>query len=52
MVSGGAAGGTFAEEAAATAAVLHEGRFRLGVGSGEALNEHIHGDPWLEERYW
>jgi G6PDH family F420-dependent oxidoreductase len=33
-------------QAAATAAVLHEGRFRLGVGSGEALNEHIHGDAW------
>jgi hypothetical protein len=22
------------------------GRFGLGVGSGEALNEHILGDPW------
>ncbi|MGC4111117.1 MAG: TIGR03557 family F420-dependent LLM class oxidoreductase [Nocardioides sp.] len=33
-------------QAAATAAVLLEGRFRLGVGSGEALNEHILGDPW------
>jgi alkanesulfonate monooxygenase SsuD/methylene tetrahydromethanopterin reductase-like flavin-dependent oxidoreductase (luciferase family) len=22
------------------------GRFSLGVGSGEALNEHIFGDPW------
>jgi G6PDH family F420-dependent oxidoreductase len=33
-------------QAAATAAVMHEGRFRLGVGSGEALNEHIHGDAW------
>jgi G6PDH family F420-dependent oxidoreductase len=32
--------------AAATAAVQHEGRFALGVGSGEALNEHIFGDPW------
>ncbi|MCZ0205708.1 LLM class F420-dependent oxidoreductase [Streptomyces achromogenes] len=33
-------------QAAATSAVLTEGRFRLGVGSGEALNEHILGDPW------
>jgi G6PDH family F420-dependent oxidoreductase len=32
--------------AAATCAVLLEGRFSLGVGSGEALNEHIFGDPW------
>ncbi|BCB77621.1 LLM class F420-dependent oxidoreductase [Phytohabitans flavus] len=33
-------------QAAATSAVLHEGRFVLGVGSGEALNEHIVGRPW------
>jgi G6PDH family F420-dependent oxidoreductase len=33
-------------QAAATSAVLHEGRFGLGVGSGEALNERILGDPW------
>ena len=33
-------------QAAATSAVLHEGRFGLGVGSGEALNEHILGDAW------
>jgi len=33
-------------QAAATSAVLHEGRFRLGVGSGEALNEHILGTAW------
>jgi G6PDH family F420-dependent oxidoreductase len=26
--------------------VLHEGRFVLGVGTGEALNEHILGDAW------
>jgi G6PDH family F420-dependent oxidoreductase len=32
--------------AAATSAVLLEGRFALGVGSGEALNEHVHGDRW------
>jgi G6PDH family F420-dependent oxidoreductase len=35
-------------QAAATSAVLLEGRFALGVGSGEALNEHILGDPWPE----
>ncbi|MBO4210582.1 TIGR03557 family F420-dependent LLM class oxidoreductase [Micromonospora echinofusca] len=33
-------------QAAATSAVLHGGRFVLGVGSGEALNEHILGDAW------
>lgn len=33
-------------QAAATSAVMHEGRFTLGVGTGEALNEHILGDPW------
>jgi G6PDH family F420-dependent oxidoreductase len=35
-------------QAAATSAVLLEGRFTLGVGSGEALNEHILGDRWPE----
>jgi G6PDH family F420-dependent oxidoreductase len=35
-------------QAAATAAVQLGGRFRLGIGSGEALNEHILGDPWPE----
>lgn len=33
-------------QAAATAAVQLDGRFVLGVGTGEALNEHILGDPW------
>jgi G6PDH family F420-dependent oxidoreductase len=33
-------------QAAATSAVMLEGRFGLGVGSGEALNEHILGDRW------
>ena len=33
-------------QAAATSAVLLEGRFAFGVGSGEALNEHILGDHW------
>ena len=33
-------------QAAATAAVQLEGRFVLGVGSGELLNEHVLGDQW------
>lgn len=33
-------------QAAATASVQTDGRFVLGVGSGEALNEHILGDRW------
>ena len=33
-------------QAAATAACLMPGRFFLGVGSGENLNEHILGDKW------
>jgi G6PDH family F420-dependent oxidoreductase len=36
-------------QAAATSAVLTGGRFRLGVGTGEALNEHILGDVWPSE---
>jgi G6PDH family F420-dependent oxidoreductase len=36
-------------QAAATAAVQLEGRFTLGVGTGEALNEHILGDAWPSE---
>jgi coenzyme F420-dependent glucose-6-phosphate dehydrogenase len=32
--------------AAATAAVLLEGRFALGLGTGERLNEHVVGGPW------
>jgi G6PDH family F420-dependent oxidoreductase len=35
-------------QAAATSAVLLEGRFALGLGSGEALNEHILGERWPE----
>ena len=35
-------------QAAATVANLMPGRFRLGVGTGEALNEHILGDVWPE----
>jgi G6PDH family F420-dependent oxidoreductase len=33
-------------QAAATAAVLTGGGFRFGLGSGEALNEHILGGNW------
>jgi G6PDH family F420-dependent oxidoreductase len=33
-------------QAAATAAVQLDGQFVLGVGTGEALNEHILGDYW------
>src|SRR5215210_3756261 len=35
-------------QAAATAADLLPGRFFLGVGTGENLNEHILGDRWPE----
>lgn len=39
-------------QAAATSALLTGNRFTLGVGTGEALNEHIFGDAWpsAEER--
>jgi G6PDH family F420-dependent oxidoreductase len=33
-------------QAAATAETMMPGRFSLGVGSGENLNEHILGDAW------
>lgn len=33
-------------QAAATCAAQHDGRFVLGVGTGEALNEHITGQRW------
>lgn len=33
-------------QAAATVACMMPGRFFLGVGSGEALNEHVFGDRW------
>ena len=33
-------------QATATTASLMPGRFRFGVGTGEALNEHIFGDAW------
>ena len=39
-------------QAAATSALLTGGRFTLGVGTGEALNEHVLGGGWpsAEER--
>ncbi len=33
-------------QAAATSSLLTGGRFRLGVGTGQALNEHVLGDRW------
>lgn len=33
-------------QAAATAAAMMPGRFFLGVGSGENLNEHVVGEGW------
>jgi G6PDH family F420-dependent oxidoreductase len=33
-------------QAAATSSLLTGGKFTLGVGTGEALNEHITGQPW------
>ena len=33
-------------QAAATSQILMDGRFFLGVGTGENLNEHIFGDRW------
>ncbi|MFF3214245.1 TIGR03557 family F420-dependent LLM class oxidoreductase [Streptomyces sp. NPDC002886] len=33
-------------QAAATSSVLLNDRFTLGVGTGEALNEHVLGDSW------
>jgi G6PDH family F420-dependent oxidoreductase len=33
-------------QAAATCAQMLDGRFTLGVGTGEALNEHVLGDVW------
>ena len=35
-------------QAVATSSVLTNGTFRFGVGTGEALNEHVLGDPWPE----
>jgi G6PDH family F420-dependent oxidoreductase len=39
-------------QAAATSAFLLDGRFTLGVGTGEALNEHVSGArfPTIEQR--
>ena len=35
-------------QAAATMAAMYPGRFWLGLGSGEALNEHVVGGYWPE----
>ena len=35
-----------AQATATSSNLLGDGRFRFGVGSGEALNEHILGDRW------
>ncbi len=35
-------------QAAATAAAMMDGRFYFGVGTGEALNEHVTGEHWPE----
>ena len=35
-------------QAAATTSLLFQGRFWFGVGSGEALNEHVLGGKWPE----
>lgn len=35
-------------QAVATSAVLTNGTFRFGIGTGEALNEHVLGDRWPE----
>jgi G6PDH family F420-dependent oxidoreductase len=36
-------------QAAATSARMLGGRFTLGIGTGEALNEHVLGDAWPSE---
>lgn len=40
-------------QAAATSSLLMNGRFFLGLGTGEALNEHILGSRWprIEQRW-
>jgi G6PDH family F420-dependent oxidoreductase len=40
---------TIVAQAAGTCAELLDGRFTLGVGTGEALNESILGGPWPTE---
>ncbi|WIM99519.1 TIGR03557 family F420-dependent LLM class oxidoreductase [Actinoplanes oblitus] len=37
-------------QAAATLAIISDGRFTLGIGSGERLNEHVTGQAWPSVR--
>jgi len=37
---------TLVAQKAATIQLLSDGRFTLGLGAGEQLNEHVVGDPW------
>jgi G6PDH family F420-dependent oxidoreductase len=37
-------------QAAATSGQMSDGRFFLGVGTGEHLNEHVLGDKWPSSR--
>jgi G6PDH family F420-dependent oxidoreductase len=37
-------------QAAATVGALSDGRFTLGLGAGEQLNEHVVGEPWPSVR--
>jgi G6PDH family F420-dependent oxidoreductase len=39
---------TLVAQAAATCALLMDGRFFLGLGTGENLNEHVIGEKWPE----
>jgi coenzyme F420-dependent glucose-6-phosphate dehydrogenase len=38
-------------QASATLAQVYPGRFWLALGTGENLNEHITGDPWLTKEH-
>jgi coenzyme F420-dependent glucose-6-phosphate dehydrogenase len=38
-------------QASATLAQMYPGRFWLALGTGENLNEHITGDPWLTKEH-
>jgi probable non-F420 flavinoid oxidoreductase len=40
---------TIVAQAAATLETMFPGRFWMALGSGEALNEHVTGDPWPDK---